>query len=191
MSSWHTNLLLVKKPHYAGNPPVTNGFPYKRPIIWCTDILCGVNLKKLVNNHSKHQWSETTSGSIKWRHCIINFWLHIVTLRLPDFCWDNTRRKPKSCRTPIRHGPFTRYVTLRVAHVPGMPGTCSPPRRVSDPGMPWCMPGSLTSGFLWSPWWGKLSRHSRRMHNPKLDVSSTRPKDNSKRRQGVANIRLY
>ena len=50
------------------------------------------------------------------------------------------------------------------AHAPGMPGTFSPPPRVSDPDMhhgtcvthvPWCMPGSLTSGFLWSRWWGK------------------------------------
>ena len=40
-----------------------------------------------------------------------------------------------------------------------MPGTFSPPPRVSDPDIhhgtcvthvPWCMPGSLTSGFLWS-----------------------------------------
>ena len=40
----------------------------------------------------------------------------------------------------------------------------SPPPRVSDPDMhhgtcvthvPWCMPGSLTNGFLWSRWWGK------------------------------------
>ena len=45
-----------------------------------------------------------------------------------------------------------------------MPGTFSPPPRVSDPIMhhgtcvthvPWCMPGSLTSSFLWSRWWGK------------------------------------
>ena len=45
------------------------------------------------------------------------------------------------------------------AHAPGMPETFSPPPRVSDLGMhhgtcvthvPWCMPWSLTSGFLWS-----------------------------------------
>ena len=55
------------------------------------------------------------------------------------------------------------------AHAPGMPGTFSPPPRVSDPDMhhgtcvthvPWCEPGSLTSGLLWSQWWGKRSRHS-------------------------------
>ena len=75
------------------------------------------------------------------------------------------------------HGPLTRYVKLRVAHAPGMRGTFSPPLWVSDPDMhhgtcvtyvPWCMPGSLTSGFLWSLGRGKRSRHSRRMRNPQL-----------------------
>ena len=50
------------------------------------------------------------------------------------------------------------------AHAPGMPGTFSPRPRVSDPDMhhgtcvthvPWCMSGSLTSGFLWSRSRGK------------------------------------
>ena len=45
------------------------------------------------------------------------------------------------------------------AHAPGMPGTFSPSPQVSDPDMhhgtcvthvPWCMPGSLTIGFLWN-----------------------------------------
>ena len=65
---------------------------------------------------------------------------------------------------PAGHGPLTRYVKLRFAHAPGIPGTFSPPSRVSDPDMhhgtcvthvPWCMSGSLTSGFLWSRWRGK------------------------------------
>ena len=51
------------------------------------------------------------------------------------------------------------------AHAPGMPGTFSPQARVSDPDMhhdtcvthvPWCMPGSLNSGFLWSLWRGNV-----------------------------------
>ena len=82
------------------------------------------------------------------------------------------------------HGPPDRYVKLRVAHAPGMPGTFSPPPRVSDPDMhhgtcvthgPWRMPGSLTSGFLRSRWRGKRYRHSRRMHNPQFYVSGKRP----------------
>ena len=61
------------------------------------------------------------------------------------------------------HVPLTRYVILRVAHTPGMPGTFSPPPRDSDPDMHhstcvthvlWCMPGSLASSFLWSRWRG-------------------------------------
>ena len=84
----------------------------------------------------------------------------------------------------IANGPLTRYVKLSAAHAPGMLGTFSPPPRVGDPGMhhgtcvthvPWCMPGSLSSGFLWSRWWGKRSRHSRRMRNPQLYVSGKRP----------------
>ena len=39
----------------------------------------------------------------------------------------------------------------------------------------WCMPGSLTSGFLWSRRPGKCSRHSRRMRNPHFYVTGKRP----------------
>ena len=35
----------------------------------------------------------------------------------------------------ITHGPLARYVKLRVTHAPGMPGTFSPPWRISDPDM--------------------------------------------------------
>ena len=50
------------------------------------------------------------------------------------------------------------------AHASGMPGTFSPSPQVDDPDMhhgtcvthvPWCMPGSLTSGFLWNRWRGE------------------------------------
>ena len=82
------------------------------------------------------------------------------------------------------HGPLTRYVEFRAAHAPGKPGTFSPPPLVSDPDMhhgtclthvPGCMPGSLTSGFLWSRWHGKRSRHSQRMRNPRFYESGERP----------------
>ena len=56
------------------------------------------------------------------------------------------------------YGPLARYVKLRVAHAPGMPGTFSPPPRVSNPDMhvPWCIPGSFNSGFLCIRWWGNV-----------------------------------
>ena len=82
------------------------------------------------------------------------------------------------------NGPLARYVKLRVAHAPGMPGTFSPLARVSDPDMyhdtcvthvPWCMSGSLISGFQWSRWREKRSRHSRRMRNPQFCISGKWP----------------
>ena len=65
---------------------------------------------------------------------------------------------------------------LRFAHAPGMPGTFSPhrgfaiPTRIMVTHVLWCMPGSLSSGFLWSRWRGKRSRHSRRMRNPQFYI---------------------
>ena len=65
-----------------------------------------------------------------------------------------------------------------------MPGTFIQPLPVSDPDMhhrtcvmhvPWCMPESLTSGFIWSWWQGKCSRHCQRMRNPQFYVSGMRP----------------
>ena len=64
------------------------------------------------------------------------------------------------------HGPLARYLKLQVAHAPGMLGTFSLPPPVSDPDMhhgtcmtkvPWCMPGSLTSCFLWNRWRGNVT----------------------------------
>ena len=83
------------------------------------------------------------------------------------------------------HGALTKYAKLRVAHAPGMPGTFFSQNkpRVSDPFMhhgtgvihvPWCMPGSLTNGFLWRRWQEKRSPLSRRTSNPQFCVSGKR-----------------
>ena len=56
--------------------------------------------------------------------------------------------------------------------------------RVSDPDIHhgscmthvlWCLPGSLSNGFLWSRWWGKRSQHSWHMRNLQFYVSGNRP----------------
>ena len=82
------------------------------------------------------------------------------------------------------NGPLVRYVKLGVAHALGLPGMFSPPPRVSDLEMhhgmcvthvPWCMPGSLSNVFLWSPWRGKCFRYYRRIRNPQLYVFDKRP----------------
>ena len=67
------------------------------------------------------------------------------------------------CRSHVRNNVFV-WASCQIrkiagAHAPGMPGTFSPSPQVSDLDMhhgtcvthvPWCMPGSLTSGFLWN-----------------------------------------
>ena len=84
------------------------------------------------------------------------------------------------------HKPWASYQIRKIAGCgcTGNAGKISPPRRISDPGMnhgtcvthvPWCMPGSLTSGFLWSRWREKRSRHPWRMRNPPFYVSRKRP----------------
>ena len=82
------------------------------------------------------------------------------------------------------HEPLTWYVNMQFVHAPGMPGTFSPPPRVSDPDLhhstcvthvPWCMSGSLTCGFHWIRWRGKRSGHYRRMRNPQFCVTGERP----------------
>ena len=87
-------------------------------------------------------------------------------------------------RNATANGPLIRHVKVRVAHAPGMPGTFSLPPRVSDPDMhhgpcvthvAWCMPGSLSCGFVWSQRRGKRSLLSRRMHNTQFHVSGKRP----------------
>ena len=62
--------------------------------------------------------------------------------------------------------------TARVIHPDMHHGTC-----VTH--VPWCMSGWIASGFLWSWWRGKLSRHSRRMRNPLTYVSRKRPMSNT------------
>ena len=91
---------------------------------------------------------------------------HFDNLLRPRLLRIKTPNIPEICKNSwnINHGPLARYIKLPVAHAPGMPGTFSPPPRVSDPDMhhgtcvthvPWCMPGSLTSVFFLSRWWGK------------------------------------
>ena len=89
---------------------------------------------------------------------------HAVVETLLIFSVDKTRHASTSSSSEtgdLYHGPLTRYAKLRVAHASGMSGTFNPPPRVNNPEMhhgtcvtrvPWCMPGSLTSGFLWSRW---------------------------------------
>ena len=82
-----------------------------------------------------------------------------------------------------QYWPLTRYVKLRFAHAPGIPGTFSPPptskettslrprhasRHVRD------ARAVMHVGIVNPRWRGKRSRHPRCMRNPQFDVSGKR-----------------
>ena len=99
------------------------------------------------------------------------------TLRHIYELWCCLPQSEKNSNWVVAHGPLTRCVKLRFAHVPG---TFSPPPRVSNPDMyhgtcvthvPWCMLGSLTICFLWGRW---REKRSRRMRNPQFYLSGKR-----------------
>ena len=110
------------------------------------------------------------AGDLRRRRAHFDVTVMYPTSRTASWCFPNW--------------PLTRYVMLRAAHASGMPETLSLLPLVSDSDMhhgtcvthvPWWMPGLLTSGFLWSRWRGKRSRHSRRMRNPQFYASGKRP----------------
>ena len=122
-----------------------------------------------VSNHQPHD-------------CLLNrlFWCRskkTPKLRVTGLCAGNSPGTSNAENIPIgwrRHVKIYDVVTyawascqirkIAGAHAPGMPGTFSPSPQVSDPDMhhgtcvthvPWCMPGSLTSCFLWNRRRGK------------------------------------
>ena len=97
---------------------------------------------------------------VKIGHCSTSIWRHIIS----DTNYTADPPPWASCRERKLAGC-------------ACGGNVFPPPRVSDPDMPmgpcmthvpWCMLGSLTSGYLWSLWRGKRSRHSRHMCNPQF-----------------------
>ena len=105
-------------------------------VIFFNTQLCSLNCPLHWNNSSSCSFIETST----WP-------LHASVIKSYSLQW-------ASCQ--IRE--------IAGAHAPGMPGTFSPSPQVSDPDMhhgtcvthvPWCMPGSLTSSFLWNRWRGK------------------------------------
>ena len=116
-----------------------------------------------------------THGHILWwyQNCYPKLLCYIISLMLlmPKLKWFG-RSKYHSCRCRNRYvpSPSTAVVwascqirTIAGCACAGNAANVSPLPWVSDPDMhhgtcvthvPWCMPGSLTSGFLWS-WWRK------------------------------------
>ena len=83
-----------------------------------------------------------------------------------EFCPLPCHTHPPSKNQTEEHNPWASCQIRKIAgaHAPGMSGSFSPPPEANDPDMhhgtcvthvPWCMPGSLTSGFLWNRRRGK------------------------------------
>ena len=125
------------------------------------------------------EWISLDFTDTKSRLFQVVAWRRQASNHYPRQCWSGSM-SPKGVSSPLAS-----YLICKIAGCAcaGLPGTFSPPRQVSDPDMhdvtsvthvPWCIPGSLTSAFLWSLWPGKRSRHSRRMQNPQVYVSGKR-----------------
>ena len=106
----------------------------------------------LVNAETVRHSSTHTLFSIYWQIYLERILILIVTSLFLVESLQQSNHSKMSCGC---NGPLARYVKLRVAHAPGMPGTFSSSPRVYDPDMhhgtcvmhvPWIMPGSLTSG---------------------------------------------
>ena len=89
------------------------------------------------------------------------------------------------CQCREIYGPLARYVKLRVAHAPGMPGTFSPPPTSKETTSSRSRHASrhvrhartVKHVGIANPWWrGNGSRHSRRMCNPYIYASGKRPR---------------
>ena len=98
------------------------------------------------------------------------------------FQWSNWNKRGQFYE--VVHGPLTRYIKLRVAHAPGMPGTFSPPSTSEEAASKRSRHASrhvrdarvvMHLGIANPQWRGKPSRHSRRMRNPQFPVSGKRP----------------
>ena len=123
------------------NPPLTGGFPTQRTSNEGRYYMPS-------RYHKTHAaWPFSTRFAFPWPS---HAYSPTAEITCPSWCLPTFL---------TLHGPLTRYVKLRVAHVSRMPWTFSPPRRLSDPHVhhstcvtrvSWCMPRSLTTGFLWS-----------------------------------------
>ena len=110
------------------------------------------------------QWKNNNKNA-HWCLILTSNWCH-RQFAMPKVTFSETFRILCGGNPTWSIWQWASYQIRKIAgtHAPGMPGMFSPPPRVSDPDIhhgtcvthvPWYMPGSLTSGFLWSRRRGK------------------------------------
>ena len=118
----------------------------------CNSVIFTATLKKIATS----SWSSMCS-----QHAVMS--LVIFT------AWRTTLALDRKSCLPWASCQICKIAGCACSRIPA----CITTRAVTH--VPWCMPGSPTRGFLWRRWWGKRSRHSRRIRNPQFYVSGKRP----------------
>ena len=112
--------------------------------------------------------------------------LDIIIVLCSENIWKFQQKNVRNFVLALTHqyGPLIRYVQLRVTHAPGMPGAVSPPPASEEIASE--LPRHVSRhvrharavmhvGIVNARWWGKHSRHSRRMRNPQFYISGKKP----------------
>ena len=141
-----------------------------------------MNTCQLVEMNTRKNWCQLVQSP---KHVYFSIWYINMYIKLSEeFITVHDRQFPSklSCHTRNEASNAAHNVLPRAScqirkiagvHAPRMPDRFPRYQGVSDPDMhhstcvthvPWCMPGSLTSGCPWSRRRGKRSRHSRRTH---------------------------
>ena len=91
---------------------------------------CINNWYFIINNRwqrNRRAWSRAMRLMFIWASQMILMGLHALSFL--------SQHMSGIVISPCHHVTLARYVKLRVAHAPGMPGTFSPPPRIGDPDM--------------------------------------------------------
>ena len=128
--------------------------PVSPPVKYECDSLAQTDILAIdeITQHIVYDYLTPTNGYMSEYRCE-----RLLTIKgchtfwtMPSICRIVCSYQSSRCaQKGAGHGPLARYLKLRVAHVPGIPGTFSPPPRVSNPDMhhgtcvthvSWCMP---------------------------------------------------
>ena len=149
-------------------------------LCFCSNVSWHVLLCRCSNGNIEY-WFLPYDGKVtSWLHlCDLEYWAP------PAKCPDDPSSPMRNPGAIIGTQCLYSWASCQIRNIAGCAcagnaGNVFPATAVTDPDMhhgtcvthvPWCMPRSLTSDFLWSRWRGKRSLHSWRVRNPLFCVS--------------------